>query len=66
MANAVDSDRPDLDGRSRKEKARILHRESLESLDLALDAVGSERMLLLNTALKLRRWAKELERDAEG
>ncbi len=50
---------PELDGKSSAEKAQALYQEALDTLDLALKAQGSERILLLSKALELRRWAWE-------
>ncbi len=56
---------PELDGQSPAERAQALRREAMATLDLALSAHGSEQALLLDTALKLRHWAQELE-EGEG
>ena len=54
-------ERPSLDGLSPVDRAKSLYQEALEMLDLALAASGSERIMLLHTALELRQWARDFE-----
>lgn len=62
----MDKERPQLVGKSPAEKAAILQQEALATLDLALAADGSQRMLWLNAALELRRWAREYEQEGDA
>ena len=62
-------ERPTLDGLSPSERAKGLYQEALDALDMAgATSNGPERIMLLNLAIQLRRWAREFEemKDEEG